>query len=61
MPNHLSDEHAGTEYPSRRHPTPYLRFYFLALNKGSCHGVQIEEWYTGFIFVSRARLDLMDA
>jgi hypothetical protein len=61
MPNHLSDEHAWAEYPPRRHTTPYLRFYVLALNKGTGHGMQIEEWYTGFIFVSRRRIDLMDA
>jgi hypothetical protein len=61
MPKHLSDKHARTEYPSRRHTTPYLRFYFLALNKGTCHCVQIEEWYTGFILVSWAWIDLMDA
>jgi hypothetical protein len=60
MPKHLSDKHARTEYPSRRHTTPYLRFYFLALNKGTCHCVQIEEWYTGFILVSWAWIDLMD-
>ena len=51
----------GRSDPSWRHTTPYLRFYFLALNKGTCHCVQIEEWYTGFIFVSRAWIDLMDA
>jgi len=61
MPNHLSDEHAWAEYPPRRHTTPYLRFYVLALNKGTGHGMQIEKWYTGFIFVSRRRIDLMDA
>src|SRR5262245_2279672 len=42
MANHLSDEHARTEGPSRRHTTPYLRFYFLALNKGPGHCMQIE-------------------
>src|SRR6266571_5365116 len=47
MPNHLSHEHARAEYPPGRHTTPYLRFDFLALNKGTGHGMQIEEWYTG--------------
>jgi hypothetical protein len=61
MPNHLRDEHARAKYPPRRHPTPYLRFYFLALHKGTGHCMQIEEWYTGFIFVSRTRIDLVDA
>jgi hypothetical protein len=42
MPNHLSDEHARAESPPGRHATPYLRFYFLALNKGTGHGMQIE-------------------
>jgi len=42
MPNHLSDEHAWAESPPGRHTTPYLRFYFLALNKGTGHGMQIE-------------------
>jgi hypothetical protein len=42
MPNHLSDEHAWAGTPPRRHTTPYIRFYFLALNKGPGHGMQIE-------------------
>jgi hypothetical protein len=61
MPSHLRDEHARAEYPPWRHITPYLRFYFLAFNKGTGHRMQIEEWYTGFIFVSRTRIDLVDA
>ena len=61
MPNHLRNEHARAEDPSGRHTEPHLRFYFLALNKGTGHCVQIEEWYTGFIFVSRSRVDLVDA
>ena len=51
----------GAEDPTGRHTEPHLRFYFLALNKGTGHCVQIEEWYTGFIFVSRSRVDLVDA
>jgi len=42
MPNHLSDEHARAEYPLRRHTTPYLRFYFLTLYKGTGHCMQIK-------------------
>jgi hypothetical protein len=42
MPNHLNDEHARAESPPRRHTTPYLRFYFLAFNRGTGHGMQIE-------------------
>ena len=61
MPDHLRNEHARAEDPSGRHTEPHLRFYFLALNKGTGHCVQIEEWYTGFIFVSRSRVDLVDA
>jgi len=40
--NHLRDKHARTEYPSGRHTTPYVRLYFLALNKGTGHCIQIE-------------------
>jgi hypothetical protein len=42
MPHHLRDEHARAEYSPWRYTTPYLRFYFLALNKGTGHCMQIE-------------------
>jgi hypothetical protein len=42
MPNHLSNEHARAESSPGRHTTPYLRFYFFALHKGTGHGMQIE-------------------
>jgi hypothetical protein len=42
MTNHLHDKHARAECPPGRHSAPYLRFYFLALNKGTRYGMQIE-------------------
>jgi hypothetical protein len=42
LANHLHDEHARAESPTRGYFTPYFRFYFLALNKSTSYGVQID-------------------
>jgi hypothetical protein len=42
MANHLHDEHARAESPTRGHFTPYFRFYFLAFHKSTSYDMQIE-------------------
>jgi hypothetical protein len=42
MANHLHDEHARAESPTGGHFTPYFRLYFLALDKSTSYGMQIE-------------------